>query len=445
MRGIEYRVVLKDRNGKTGQRFVTAPSYLAARERAKAMSVSQGWQVLSIHARKEYSYRVRRGENTVEGVQSAFSRDEVISALRNLGFEVRTVRRHYNFQFQAPGSELVSFIATSARLLEQKLPFNEILQIMATNVRNKNLKSALRSIIKDLKEGADSREAFMRQSKVLGKDTALMLGIATKSGNMTAIFENVARFVERQTEFKKGLMSSMILPAVTALSLVGALAFYVLYLLPDMMKLLGPMMAETPPLTAATLEVSSFLRENIGIISFLSLSITGGLYAWLMTENGRYFFDRYIIRVPYIGRILRNTSVEMFCRVLGILYTSSSENIDAIQQAAESSRNRYFERQIRNAAIPSMLKYGTEFAKAMELTNFFPEMVVSRFKTAAETGDVKGTSMQLADYYETENTYAMKNLISIIEVSISLVIMGSMVFLTFLSSETASMKIDGFH
>ena len=63
-----------------------------------------------------------------------------------------------------------------------------------------------------------------------------------------------------------------------------------------------------------------------------------------------------------------------------------------------------------------MLKYGTELAKALEAVNFFPEMFISRFKTAAETGAVKDTANQLADFYQMENHYAMKNLINFIEV-----------------------------
>jgi type IV pilus assembly protein PilC len=160
-----------------------------------------------------------------------------------------------------------------------------------------------------------------------------------------------------------------------------------------------------------------------------------------MTTNGRVIFDRIVMKVPYIGRILRNTSVELFCRVLGIMYTTG-ENIDAIQHAAEASRNRFLEKQIKNVAIPTMLKYGTEFWKSLEMTFVFPEMVISRFRTASETGSVKSTSVQLADYYEMENRYAMKNLVNVIEVGVSIVIMVSMVFLTLLSSETATVKIE---
>ena len=123
------------------------------------------------------------------------------------------------------------------------------------------------------------------------------------------------------------------------------------------------------------------------------------------------------------------------------MYASAGENIETIQLAAESSGNRYLSLQIKTVAIPTMLKYGTELAKALEAVNFFPEMFISRFKTAAETGAVKDTANQLADFYQMENHYAMKNLINFIEVFISVIIMVAMIFLTLLSSETASMNI----
>ena len=116
-----------------------------------------------------------------------------------------------------------------------------------------------------------------------------------------------------------------------------------------------------------------------------------------------------MIRIPYVGNILRNTSAEIFCRVLGILYGSSGENIEAIQLAGEASGNRYLAYQIKTAVVPTMLKFGT--------------------------------ATQLADFYQMENQYAMKNLVSFIELSITLMIMGALIFLTLLSSETASLRI----
>ncbi len=442
MRGRDYRIDAKDRSGRPVSRYVTAYSYFAARGKAKSLAKSQGWTITSVRRKKTFFYRVRRGATVLEGTQTAFSREEVTEAFKRLGYEVVSVRREFEFSSRASMSELVSFISTSAKLLEQKMPFHEILIIMSNNVRDKNLKRALRDIIKDLKEGVDSREAFMRQAPVFGEDTALMLGLASRSGNMKSIFESVARFVERLADFRKALASSLILPAVTSVALVGALIFYVLVLLPEMAETLAPASSELPPLTQMTLDFSAFVQNNIILLSLAMLLPTIAFYAYILTPTGRVMFDKYIVRIPYVGRILRNTSVELFCRTLGIMYTSSGENIDAIQHAAEASRNQFLEHQIKNIAIPTMLKYGTELPKALEWTTFFPEMAISRFKTASETGTVKETAIQLGDYYEMENRYALKNLTNVIELSISGIIMVVMVFLTYLSSETATIKIN---
>ena len=437
----EYRIQATDQSGRPIQRYITSSSIFAAKKRARTLAGTYGWKNISVDKKRSYSYRVLRGATQIDGVQSAYSKDEVVTALGKLGFKVKSVRRFYDVQFAASPDEVVSFIGTSSKLLEQKLPYNEILQIMATHVRDKHLRGALKAIVRDLKEGVDSQDAFLRQGKVIGHDTALMLGIASKSGDMRPIFESVAKFVERQADFRKGLMSSMLLPAVTTAALVGALVFYVMYLLPKMVEMLKPMMGEMPPLTAFSLELSDILRENIIAICFLAAAGLGAFYTYINTVNGRVWFDKWVMRIPYIGRILRNTSSEIFCRVLGILYTAG-ENIDAIQHASEASRNRHLEKQMKTIAIPTMLKYGTEFWKAMEMANFFPDMVISRFRTAAETGSVKATSVQLADFYEMENRYAMKNLVNVIEVGVSMIIMLSMVFLTLLSSETAGIKIE---
>jgi len=77
---------------------------------------------------------VRHGAKNIDGFQSAYTRQEVVAALERIGFDVRWVRRHYDFRFKAASNEIVSFVGTSARLLEQKLPYTEVLQVMVNSV-----------------------------------------------------------------------------------------------------------------------------------------------------------------------------------------------------------------------------------------------------------------------------------------------------------------------
>jgi type IV pilus assembly protein PilC len=436
----EYRVVIRDQAGKITRRQIIATSAEQAKKRASAF-IPRGSTIQSIEKKINYEYRVRQGNRIIEGTQNAYTKDEVTFALKRLGFEILSLHRRRTLFSRAPSNEIVSFVMQSAKLIEQKLPFQDVLQLMANNTKEKNLRGALREIINDLRNGSDSQEAFLRQAHVFGYHTSLMLGIATKSGDMKKIFESVAHLVERQADFKKGLTSSLMLPGITALTLLGAIGFYVVYLLPDMMEMLGPRLEKIPPLTAFTLEASAWFKDNFIFLAAFIVIICIAFYIYIASPSGRLKLHQFLIRVPYFGRILRDTSIEIFCRVFGIMYTSSGENIDAIQIAGEASGNPYLAYQVRTVAIPLMLKFGVELGRAIEEMKFFSEIVISRFKTGAETGNVKETAIQLADYYQMENGYAMKNLANFIEMSVTIMITLALVFLTFLSSETANVNI----
>ena len=438
----EYRISAQDRAGRALVKYVMATSYMEARTKGREWVTRNGVQLAKVEKKRTFVYKARRGDKLITGTQTAYSRAEVVAALKRIGYQVQSVYTPFSFKFSAPASDIVGFVSQSAKLLEQKLTFNEVLVLMADNIRNKALNQCIRDIMNDPRNGMDSREAFLRQAPVLGYHNALLLGIATKSGDVAAIFRSVAQLVERRAEFSKSLNSALLLPAVTSVTLVAAIVFYALYLVPQMMDMLGPMMSEIPPVTRFTLDSSAFVKANYGWLIGLFLAMLASFYGWLSSANGRLQFDRYVVKIPYVGGILRNTSVEIFTRVLGIIYTSAGENIEAMQVAADASGNVWFSRQIRTVAAPMMLTQGVELGRALSATDFLPEMALSRFRTAAETGSVKVTAQQLADYYETENSFAMKNLVSMIELAVTIIIMGSLVFLTLLSSETASIDVN---
>ncbi len=438
----EFRISAQDRAGRSLIKYVMASSYLEARGKAKDWTARNGSQLVRIDKKRTFVYKARRGDKLITGTQSAYSRQEVVAALKRIGYQVQSVYSPWKVNFSAPASDIVGFVSQSAKLLEQKLPFNEVLILLGDNITNKTLNQGIKDIINDLRNGMDSREAFARQSSVFGYHTAMLLGIATKSGDVAGIFRSVAQLVERRAEFSKGLKSALMLPAITMLSLIGAIVFYAMYLVPDMMEMLGPMMAKIPPVTQFTLDSSAYIKATWPWLVGLSGVLLAGFYAWLSTTPGRLQFDKYVVKIPYVGRILKNTSVEIFTRVLGIIYTSAGENIEAIQIASDASGNTWFARQIRTVAAPMMLTQGVELGRALAATDFLPDMALSRFRTAAETGSVKTTAQQLADYYETENSFAMKNLVSVIELAVTIVIMGSLVFLTLLSSETAGIDVN---
>jgi type IV pilus assembly protein PilC len=438
----EFRIEGITVAGKPVQGLLEADSIRTAKQKATQLATQRKFKLLHVIPRSTWMYKVQRGaEKPIMGEQKAFTRAEVEDALQKMGYRVLSVqKRLFEFKAKPPSAEIVTFVRVSADLIRQKLPFNEILALLINDIENRTLREAIKDINIELKQGRDSEKAFVKHEAVLGRFAAHMLGLASKSGNMAEIYESTAKFLERQSEFKKNLKSALVTPLVTLVVLFGAVIYYVGYIFPATAKLFVKFKIDLPPMTKTTLAMSDFLVTNMLWI-LLAVAIPIVLLArFLSTEKGRLMRDQYMWSIPVIGNLLHKTSIEIFCRVFYALYSGSGENIEVIRMAAEACGNKYMESRIKAIAIPLMIQKGAGITEAFEATGVFTKTAISRFHSGAETGTVKTTALQLAEYYEKETTYKMKNVIEFIQLWISMIIMIVLTALTIVSSETATIR-----
>ncbi|MFQ5799739.1 MAG: type II secretion system F family protein, partial [Bacteroidota bacterium] len=397
----EFRIEGMSLAGKPVIGILDAENLKAAREKAKLLSQQKRFKLSKVQPRQTYLYRVRRGnEKPVTGEQKAFSKEEVKQALEKMGYkDIHVNKKLLDFKPKPPATEIVTFVRVTADLIRQKLPFNEIMVLMANDIANKTLRDAVKEINAELKQGRDSEKVFLKQENVLGKFTAHMLGLASKSGNMAEIYDSTAKFLERNAQFRKDLKSALIMPVVTLVVLFAAVLYYVGYIFPATAELFLKFKIPLPPMTAATLQLSNFITGNILILLVVTIVPIILAIRFFSTEKGRFILDKFIWKVPVIGALLHKTSIEIFCRVFYALYSGSGENIDVIKMAAEACGNKYFEHQVKTIAIPMMVEKGASITDAFEASAVFTKTAISRFHSGAETGTVKTTALQLAEYY----------------------------------------------
>jgi type IV pilus assembly protein PilC len=439
---VEYKFTAQKLNGQTITGTVTANNTAEGKKKIQKLAEKNKLKLSEVQKKSTYLYRVRKGkEKAIRGEQKAFSKKEVEEALARLGYKVLSINKKlFDFQSKPPHSEIVTYVKISAELLEQKLNFGEILTLLINDTQNATLRNTLKEISNDLRKGADSEATFLKYQHVFGKFTAYMLGLASKSGNMTEIYRATAKFLERQQEFRKSLRSALITPMVTLFVLFVAVLFYVGYIFPETAKLFVRFGIELPPMTAFTLAVSDFLIANPIPIAVVILLPPILLFQFSRTTKGRYLFDQYILKIPILGSLIHKTLIEVFCRVFYTLYHGSAESIEPIRIAAEATGNTYFEERIKNVAIPLMLKKGVGVTDAFAASGVFTETAISRIHSGEESGTIKNTALQLANYYESETVYRLKNLIEIIQVMIAMIIMVIMIALTLVSAETATVR-----
>ena len=439
---VEFKFTAQKVNGQTISGSLSANSITEGKRKIHRLAERNQLKIKEIEKKSTFIYKVRRGKDKpVKGEQKAFTKKEVEDALTKLGFEILSINKKLiDFQSKPPQTEIVTFVKISAELLEQKLPYSEILTLLINDTENKTLRETLKEINNDLKKGADSEATFLKYQSVFGKFTAYMLGLASKSGNMTEIYRATAKFLERRQEFKKNLRSALITPAVTLFVLFLAVLFYVGYIFPETAKLFVKFGIDLPPMTAFTLAVSDFLVGNSILVTAFTLIPPIVVWRFAQSKKGGYIMDKYIIRIPVLGSLIHKTLIEVYCRVFYTLYSGSAESIEPIRIAAEATGNKYFEDRVKNIAIPLMIKKGVGITDAFTATGVFTETALSRLHSGEETGTLKNTSLQLANYYESETVYKLKNFIEVVQIFIAMIIMVVMIGLTLVSAETATVR-----
>ena len=432
-------------SGGIAQGIINAKGRGEARKRVKEICRRQSIRLTSLEKKATFVYKAQRGdEKPIKGEQPAFSKQEVENGLRKLKFRVIRVQKKFlDFKLKPPSKDIVLFIRICADLLRENLPYDEILTLLANDTENKTLAKTIREIQQDLKEGRDGSEVFGKHADILGRFTTYMLSVASTSGNMAGVYDSTAKFLERDEEFKKSLKSALIMPTVIIVVLFAAVVYYVAYIFPataNMFVKFGIDLETKAPMTFFTLNLSNFMQDNILFLAPAFLAPIMALLLYIRTPSGRYFRDRFIIRIPVIGTLMHKTSIEIFARVFYALYSGSGDNISVLRIAAEACRNSYMERQIKTVALPMMLKEGRGLVDSLERTGVFTATAISRFRAGQESGSLRSTTLQLASYYERETSYKLKNVVELVNVSISLVIMVVMTGLTLVSSETAVIK-----
>jgi type IV pilus assembly protein PilC len=418
---------------------VFAPSKRAAQKKVAALSEKHSFRPQTVQRRQAYLYKVRHpsGE-VVSGEQKAFSPDEIKRALGKMGLEViRVERKLLDYQRKPPTQDIIMFVRLSANLLREHLPFDEILNLLVGDVSSRSLKQVIRDLNADLKGGMEAQQAFLKHQHMLGKFTAYMLGIASRSGNMAEIYDATARFLERQNEFNKSVRSAMITPAITIFVLMLAFIWYVWYIFPATTGLFSSYNIELPPMTTATLAFAEWMNHNyIWLFTLMFGSITGFIL-FARSTKGKFLLHKYMIRLPLIGSLLHKLNIEIFCRTFSILYSGSGENISVIRIAAESCGNAYMEHRIKTITVPMMVAQGAELVRSMEASEVFTQMCIARFRSGAETGNVRKSAAQMADYYEKETSLKLKGAVEGIQTAVAVVITIAICFLTVISSEIA--------
>jgi type IV pilus assembly protein PilC len=367
----------------------------------------------------KYSAKDKKGQ-TISGVIQAASEPEVAEILHKKEMMVLSVEfaKVSEAQVKLSGKkikldDLVVFSRQLATMIDAGIPLVNALGILAEQIENDNLRGVVGVVRQDIEGGMSFCDALSKHPQVFSDLFVNMVKAGEASGMLNEILDRLATFMEKQAALNRKIVSSLVYPAVVVTMAILITAVLLIKVVPTFKGIFESLGGTLPLPTQVLIFVSDVLRKYFLIaISVLVVGIF--LFKrYLATEKGRYKFDRFILRVPVFGPLLRKLAVAKFARTFSTLVKSGVAVLSALDIVSKTSGNKLVEESVVNCS--KSVRNGEPIARPLSKSGVFPPMVTRMISVGEQTGQLEKMLSKIADFYDDQVDAAASALTSLIE------------------------------
>ena len=311
-----------------------------------------------------------------------------------------------------------------AAMLAAGLTLSRALSVIERQSANKNLKRIIAELEEEVKKGTAFHEALAKHPNVFPKLFVAMTKAGEESGTLADALKVVGKQMERAHSLTKKIRSAMIYPSIIMFAIVVIGVLMMIYVVPTLSATFSELGVELPAATKAIIATSDWMAGHVILVFvLLTLSILA-LLLFTRSRVGGNFVLMVSLRIPVIGTLVRETMSARVARALSSLLSSGVEMLSAISIAEEVVGDNPFGKVVREAGV--RVKQGDPLsAPFMERTKLYPVLVGEMIAVGEETGRVADMLGQVAEYYENDVEEGTKDLSTIIEPVLMLVIGGA--------------------
>ena len=369
-----------------------------------------------------YVGRTRSGA-VKKGELTAKTKDEAVDQLRKQSVVVTSLeeksgigRIKLSFGSGLTDKDLVVFTRQFGTMINAGLPIVQCLEILSTQSENKVLRETVGDVRGAVEAGSTLSDALRKHPKVFHDLYVNMVHAGEVGGLLDTILTRLAKHIEKAMKLKGQIKSAMIYPSAivgVAGIVITVLMIWVIPIFAKMFNELSGGKVGLPGPTQLVIDVSnafqSFWYFGLGII----VGATIGIKKYYATPKGKMAIDKFLLKTPVFGDLIRKASVAKFTRTLGTLLSSGVPLLDGLSICAKTSGNKVIEEALLNARVS--ISGGKTIADPLTSSQVFPKMVTHMIAVGESTGALDAMLGKIADFYEDEVDQAVASLTSLLE------------------------------
>lgn len=379
--------------------------------------------------------------NEVTEVVTADDRYAVYDIARTRDHKVSSIEEARSFSFKnlidfdkinyklgrVSGDELVMMTRNLGSMITAGLTVTRALSVIERQSKNQRLKGVVKKITEKINSGSPLNEALKEFPDVFDDLYVAMVRVGEESGNLAESLKTLSIQMKRSSNLTKKIKGAMIYPAIVMTVMVIIAILMMIYVMPQITGVFKNMNMDLPATTVFLITASDFFAEHtiLAIGSIISF-VVGFIYA-IRTRAGKHATSWLVVRLPVIGTMAKETNSARTARTLSSLLNSGVDVIQSINITEEVVQNIYYKRILKEAA--KRVEKGDPLSEVfIENTKLYPILVGEMILVGEETGQISGMLGELAIFYENEVERKTKDLSTIIEPLLMVVIGGTVGF-----------------
>jgi type IV pilus assembly protein PilC len=360
-------------------------------------------------------------EDTIQ----AGSKDNAVTTLQSQGVKVLTIKKVGGLSSFVIGgistSDKANFCRFMSTMLRSGMSVPDAVEIIRQESKNQKLQNVLADLSYQTKKGRSISSVLEQHPDDFDRVFLTMVKVGEESGTLEKTFEYLATQLTSSHELSQKVKGSMMYPAVIVVAMVGNGLLMAIFVLPRLAGAFLKLDVPLPSYTRILLTLGDFFGKYPLFV--IGGTIVAGLtfFSMFIIKPTRILMIRVISRAPVVRNVIKNIDVARFSRTLSTLLRSGVPIIDSLDVSAESVTSPKIKAETK--------RFSPLVAKGQSLSDImarektvFPSIMVQTIRAGEKSGSLEQVLGEVADFYEKEVEFSLKNLTSLIEPVLMLVI-----------------------
>jgi len=326
--------------------------------------------------------------------------------------------------------ELMIFFRQLSILIEAKVPIVASLTAIKAQMENRYFQKIIEEIINNIQDGLQLSDAMKKHNDIFSTLSVNIVKAGEVSGNLRKSVEYVANNIEKNYTLTQRVKSAMMYPVIVMIVFFVIAFLVVTLVVPKLTAMIKSMEGLAVPwYTNVVIMISDFMAVYWWAILIMIVGVVGSIFYYIETEDGSKDWDRIKIRLPIFGTIFQYLYIARFADNLSVLLAGGIPIIQALNIVSSVIGNTVYEAIFLRAA--EEIRIGGVMSDVLRRSPQIPPIVSQMVKIGEESGQIDLVLQHVAKFYEQESSEMAKNLSTLIEPLLMVVIGFAVAFLAF--------------